>query len=577
LKDIDVIKRVFRSYIKKYIPELSLTFIFILITSAATAATAWLLDPAIKEIFENKNKLMLYVIPVAIVIAFTIKALSIFLTRIITIKVATKICSNISSIMAEKLITSDTLYITGKHSGKFISHFTWDLGVIFSTLTGAVVSLVKESITLIFLIALLFYHDWQLALVAMIMIPITAFFSKNLGKKMGKRTLDSAEKTDKFLKFLSELIKGSLLIKIYQKEHDEIKNINQVIEDQWKANRKTQQTFLGAAPVMETISAVAIAIVVFFAGYRSFQGALSLGQFVSFLAALMLAYQPVRALAGLNIGIKSGLVAVRRTYEIIDRINLVKEESHLPELKINRGNIEFIDINFSYPNNVQALKGVNGRINGGEKVGFVGISGSGKTTLLNLIPRFFHLSKGKIIIDDQNINEVKLSSLRKKISLVSQDIILFDDTVLKNLTYGYEKASKEDILQACKNSASQEFIEKLPEKYETIIGENGVRLSGGQKQRISIARAILKNAPIILLDEATSSLDSESEKVIHDAIENLTKNKTTIIIAHRLATIKNCNKIFLFDKGKIIDSGTHNELIDRSKIYSSLYEKQILN
>jgi len=291
----------------------------------------------------------------------------------------------------------------------------------------------------------------------------------------------------------------------------------------------------------------------------------------------MLAYQPVRALAGINIGIKSGLVAVRRTYEIIDQINMVKEESNFPDLKINKGNIEFIDINFSYPNNVQALKGVNGKIFGGEKVGFVGMSGSGKSTLLNLIPRFFHLSNGKIIIDNHNINEVKLSSLRKKISLVSQDIILFDDTVLKNLTYGYEKASKEDILQACKNSASQEFIEKLPEKYETIIGENGVKLSGGQKQRISIARAILKNAPIILLDEATSSLDSESEKVIHNAIETLTKNKTTIIIAHRLATIKNCNKIFLFDKGKIIDSGTHNELINRSKIYSSLYEKQILN
>jgi len=577
LKDIDVIKRVFRTNIKKYIPELLLTFFFILITSASTAATAWLLDPAIKEIFENKNRLMLYLIPVAIVIAFMIKAFSIFITRIITIKVATKICSNISSIMAEKLITSDTLYITGKHSGKFISHFTWDINNIFSALTGTVVSLAKESITLIFLLGLLFYHDWQLALVAIIMIPITVFFSKNLGKKVGKRTLDSAEKTDKFLKFLSEIIKGSSLIKIYQKEQDEIKNINQVIEDQWKANRKTQQTFLGAAPVMETLSAIAIAIVVFFAGYRSFQGVLTLGQFISFLAALMLAYQPVRALAGINIGIKSGLVAVRRTYEIIDRINMVKEESNFPDLKINKGNIEFIDINFSYPNNVQALKGVNGKILGGEKVGFVGVSGSGKTTLLNLIPRFFHLSKGKIIVDDQNINEVKLSSLRKKISLVSQDIILFDDTILKNLTYGNEKASKEEILQACKNSASQEFIEKLPQKYETIIGENGVRLSGGQKQRISIARAILKNASIILLDEATSSLDSESEKVIHDAIENLTKNKTTIIIAHRLATIKNCNKIFLFDKGKIIDSGTHNELINKSKIYSSLYEKQILN
>jgi len=577
LKDIDVIKRVFKTHIKKYIPELSLTFIFILITSAATAATAWILDPAIKEIFENKNKLMLYVIPIAIVLAIAIKALSTFITKIITIKVATKVCSNISYKMAEKLITSDTLYITGKHSGKFISNFTWDLVIIFNTLTNSVVSLVKESITLVFLLGLLFYHDWQLALVAITMIPVTAFFSKNLGKKVGKRTLDSAEKTDKFIKFLSEIIKGSSLIKIYQKEDDEIKNINQIIEDQWKAKRKTEQTFLGATPVMETISAIAIAIVVFFAGFRSFQGALSLGQFVSFLAALMLAYQPVRALAGLNIGIKSGLVAVKRTYEIIDSINLVKEESHFPELKINRGNIEFIDINFYYPNNVQALKGVNGRINGGEKVGFVGVSGSGKTTLLNLIPRFFHLSKGKIIIDNQNINEIRLSSLRNKISLVSQDIILFDDTVLKNLTYGHEKASKEDILQACKNSASQEFIEKLPEKYETIIGENGVRLSGGQKQRLSIARAILKNAPIILLDEATSSLDSESEKVIHDAIEKLTKNKTTIIIAHRLATIKNCNKIFLFDKGKIIDSGTHKELIDRSKIYSSLYEKQILN
>jgi len=577
LKDIDIIKRIFKTQIKKYIPELSLTLIFILITSAATAATAWLLEPAIKEIFQNQNKLMLYIIPIAIVLAFTIKALSIFITRIITIKVATKICSNISSLMAEKLITSDTLYITNKHSGKFISHFTWDIAVIFNTITGVVVNFVKESITLFFLLGLLFYHDWQLALIAIIMIPVTALFSKKLGKKIGKRTLDYAEKTDKFIKFLSEIIKGSSLIKIYQKEGDEIKNINHVIETQWRANRKQQQTFLGAAPVMEAISAIAIAVVVFFAGYRSLQGVLSLGQFVSFLAALMLAYQPVRALAGVNIGIKSGLVAVRRTYEIIDRVNLVKEELNFPELKIDKANIEFIDIDFSYPNNVQALRGVNGKINGGEKVGFVGVSGSGKTTLLNLIPRFFYLSQGKILIDNQNVNEVKLSSLRKKISLVSQDIILFDDTVLKNLTYGYEKASKEEILQACKNSASQEFIEKLPDKYETIIGENGVKLSGGQKQRISIARAILKNASIILLDEATSSLDSESEKIIHDAIEKLTKNKTTIIIAHRLATIKNCNKIFLFDKGKIIDTGTHSELINRSKIYSSLYEKQILN
>jgi subfamily B ATP-binding cassette protein MsbA len=524
----DLIKRIFRTQVKRYIPELSLTLFFILVTSLTTAATAWLLDPAIKEIFENKNTKMLYIIPFAIIFTFILKAFAIYGTRIITIKVGIKIITNIERLMAKKFLFADISHITKKHSGNYLSNFTNDTGILFGVLTGAVVTLFKESVTLIALVGLMFYHDWQLSLLAITMIPVAAFFSKNLGKKMGKKVNLSLEASDKFMKFLSEIIKGSWLIKIYQKEEDELKRISMVIDERFRALRKVEQTRLGSGPIMEIISAIAIAIVVFFAGLRSMQGAISLGEFVSFLAALMLAYQPVRALANINIGVEEGIACAKR------------------------------------------------KIEGGKKVGLVGVSGSGKTTFLNLIPRFFHLKNGSIIIDGQDINEINLSSLRKEISLVSQDVILFDDTIRSNILYGNSLASDEEMIKACQFAAAQEFIEKLPNKYESIVGENGVKLSGGQKQRLSIARAILKNSSIILLDEATSSLDSESESVIQKAIENLTKNKTTIIIAHRLSTVMNCDKILVFENGKIVEEGKHEFLVNNSSVYKKLYEKQII-
>jgi subfamily B ATP-binding cassette protein MsbA len=423
----------------------------------------------------------------------------------------------------------------------------------------------------------MFYHDWQLSLLAITMIPVAAFSSRNIGKKMGKKALINLEASDKFLKFLSELIKGSWLIKIYQKEEDELKKISMVIDEKFRALKKVEQTRLGSAPIMEIISATAIAIVVFFAGYRSMQGAISLGEFVSFLAALMLAYQPVRSLAGINIGIQEGLTAARRIYEIIDQKNEVYHDEKAPSLKLKNATIEFNNISFSYPDGTHALKNLTTKIKGGTKVGLVGVSGSGKTTFLNLIPRFFHLKNGSILIDDQNINDINLNSLRKEISLVSQDVILFDDTIRANILYGNTSASNEEIIRACKFAAAQNFIEKLPNKYESKIGENGIKLSGGQKQRLSIARAILKDSSIILLDEATSSLDSESESVIQDAIENLTKNKTTIIIAHRLSTVMNCDKILVFENGKIVEEGKHEFLVNNSSTYKKLYEKQIIN
>ncbi len=574
---LELIKRVFKSQVKKYIPELFLAFIFIILTSITTAVTAWLLDPAIKEIFENKNNTMLYIIPIAIVSTFVLKAFSIYGTRIITIKVGIKIIKNIQTLMAQKFLLSDISNITKKHSGKYLSNFTNDTNVLFLVLTGVVVTLFKETFTLIALLGLMFYHDWQLSLLAILMIPIAVVFSKNIGKKMGKKVNLSLEASDKFMKFLSELIKGSWLIKIYQKEQEELKKISMIIDERFKAIRKVEQTRLGAGPIMEIISAIAIAIVVFFAGYRSLQGAITLGEFVSFLAALMLAYQPVKALAGINVGIQEGVAAARRIYEIIDQKNEIINDKNAPSLKLTNATLEFKNISFVYPDGTQALKNLSAKIEGGRKVGLVGISGSGKTTFLNLIPRFFNLEHGKILIDGQNINNINLSSLRKEISLVSQDVILFDDTIKSNILYGNSSASDEEIVAACKFAAAQDFIEKLPNKYETIIGENGIKLSGGQKQRLSIARAILKNSSIILLDEATSSLDSDSETVIQKAIENLTKNKTTIIIAHRLSTIKNCDKILVFDNGQIISEGSHEFLVNSSPIYKNLYEKQILN
>ncbi|MFZ9329658.1 MAG: ABC transporter ATP-binding protein [Candidatus Fonsibacter ubiquis] len=574
---LELIKRVFKSQVKKYIPELFLAFIFIILTSITTAVTAWLLDPAIKEIFENKNNTMLYIIPVAIVFTFVLKAFSIYGTRIVTIKVGIKIIKNIQTLMAQKFLLSDISHITKKHSGKYLSNFTNDTNVLFLVLTGVVVTLFKETFTLIALLGLMFYHDWQLSLLAILMIPIAVVSSKNIGKKMGKKVNLSLEASDKFMKFLSELIKGSWLIKIYQKEQEELKKISMIIDERFKAIRKVEQTRLGAGPIMEIISAIAIAIVVFFAGYRSLEGAITLGEFVSFLAALMLAYQPVKALAGINVGIQEGVAAARRIYEIIDQKNEIINDENAPSLKLTNATLEFKNISFVYPDGTQALKNLSAKIEGGKKVGLVGISGSGKTTFLNLIPRFFNLEHGQILVDGQNINNINLSSLRKEISLVSQDVILFDDTIKSNILYGNSSASDEEIVAACKFAAAQDFIEKLPNKYETIIGENGIKLSGGQKQRLSIARAILKNSSIILLDEATSSLDSDSETVIQKAIENLTKNKTTIIIAHRLSTIMNCDKILVFDNGQIISEGSHEFLVNSSPIYKNLYEKQIIN
>ena len=572
-----LIKRIFHTEIKKYINLIFICLFFMIISAVTTAASAWLLDPAIKEIFLNQNKTMLYMIPLAIIIVFVLKGLSTFAVRIVTIKIGMKVVENIQILMAKRILTSDISYIVGKHSGKFISNFINDTQVLFNVISGIVISSIKEILTLIALIMLMFYHDWQLSILALVIIPIAAFFSRKFGKKMGKKANLSFEATENLSKFLSEIIKGSWLVKIYQREKDEQVKISNFIEDRFKKMRKVEQVRLGTGPTMEMITAFAIASVVFFAGYRSMQGAITMAQFVSFLAALMLAYQPVRALAGINVGIQEGVSAAKRIYDLIDQKDQISDDVNLPELKLSTGEIVFKDVSFTYPDGTKVIDKININIAGNSKTAIIGTSGSGKTTILNLIPRFYNLKEGSILIDNQEINKIRLSSLRKNISIVSQDTVLFDDTIKNNIAYANVHATDDEIKNAAKFAEIDDFINSLKNGYDTIVGENGVKLSGGQKQRISIARTILKNSPIILLDEATSSLDSEAEEKIRYALDNLTKNKTTLIISHKFSSIINCDKIYILNKGKVIDEGTHSELVKNSTVYKNLYDKQTLN
>ena len=575
MNKIELIKRIFKTQVKKYVSQILIIFLFIIISAVSTSAVAWLLDPAIKKIFIEKNKTLLLIIPSLIILAFLIKSISIYIIRIKTIKISFNITKNIQILMADKILRSDTSFLISKHSGKFISNFTNDTQTLLNVINGIAISAVKEFFTLIALIALMFYQNWKLSLLALIMIPVAAFFSKKFGRKMGKFVNQSLQASEIFTKFLSEILKATSVIKIFQKEDVELKNFKSVIEDRIEKMTKVERTRLGAAPIMETITGIAIAIVVLVGGYLSIRNEIEVGSFFSFLTALMLAYQPVRALSGVNIGVNEGLIAAQRIYELLDNKDLISHDPEKKDLVITKKEIVFNNVNFSYPDGTEAIKNITTTIKGGSTVALVGKSGSGKSSFINLIPRFYNVISGEIKIDEQNINQINLKSLRKEIALVSQETILFDDTVEANIKYGRFDATKEEILEASKNAAADEFIKDLQQGYETIVGENGVKLSGGQKQRISIARAMLKNSSIILLDEATSALDNESEAKIKYAVDNLIKNRTTIIIAHRLSTIKSANKIIVLSDGKIIDEGTHEELIEKSELYKKLYNQEI--
>ena len=573
-----IIKRLYRDYSKKFLRKIFLAALFSILVAASTSAIAWLLDPAIKKIFLDKDRSLIFVIPAFIIITFAAKGISLYFAKSTMIYVGEEIKKLLQFDMISSLIKADTKLIDGKHSGKFISNLTFDVTHITNMLSDAVLALFKDSLTLIGLLVVMFYQNWKLSLIAIVMIPLASTASKILAKRISKVATEAQERSGFLNSYLIELFKNHKLIKIFQKENFEINRSNYHLENLKDKNAKIRTVYVRVSPVMETFTGIMIAILIFYSGSLIIQDEININNFFSFLAAMMLAYQPVRSLATINMAVNQGLSAARRILPIIDNENEIKDKKNASDILIKDANINFENVFFKYNDDIveeSVLKGVSLEIKGGKMSALVGLSGSGKSTILNLIPRFYNVNSGDIKIDNQSIYDAKVSSLRKKISLVSQDTTLFDDTIRNNIGYANLDATFEQIKEAAKLSSCEEFINELPNKYETIIGENGIRLSGGEKQRISIARAMLKKSPIILLDEATSSLDSETEEKIQNAINILTKNRTTIVIAHRLSTILNSDKIFVVENGKIIASGKHEELLDISKQYQSFYEKQI--
>ena len=581
MNKIQTLIRLYNDYTKIFIKRILIAFFFSFLVAASVSSIAWLLDPAIKKIFIEKDQTLIYLIPLAIIIAFSTKGISLYLAKVIMIRVGEDVRKNIQIDMMKSLVVADTNFIDSKHTGEFIARVTNDVGMIVALVSTAFLNLFKDSITLIGLLTVMFFQNWKLSLIAIIMIPLASFAARSLGKRVGKASTEHMILAEALVKFLVELFKNHKLIKIFQNENYENNRANKYFHDLKEKSIKVTTVFIRVTPIMETLTGIMIAVLIYVSGKLIMSNELEVNNFFSFLAAMMLAYQPVRSLATFNIGVSQGLVAAARILPIVDIKNRISLNEDSLSLKLSKGDIEFKNISFKYESTTEVenknnvLNNVNLKIQNSKMTSLVGHSGAGKSTILNLIPRFYNPTSGEIFIDGQSISKVKLSSLRNNISLVSQDTTLFDDTIRNNILYANLEATEEEIQVAAKLSFASDFIDKLPNKFNTVIGENGVRLSGGEKQRLSIARAMLKKSQIILLDEATSSLDAETENKIQVAINYLTKNRTTLVIAHRLSTILNSDKIYVIDNGSVIGEGKHEDLLINSETYKNFYDKQI--
>ena len=576
MKKTEIFKRLYEDYSKKYINKMLLSGLFSIFVAGSTSAIAWLLDPAIKKIFIDKDQSLIIIIPILIIVAFSTKGISLYLAKATMISVGEEIKKKLQSDMVRSLIKTDTQIIDKKHSGKFISNITYDVTQITNLLSHAILILFKDSLTLIGLLFVMFTQNWKLALISIIMIPLASISARTLGKRVGKVTTQAQEKSGFLTTYLVELFKNHKLIKIFQKEEFENIRADKYLTELKDKQKKIQTVFVRMSPIMETLTGIMIAVLIFYSGKLINSGQIEINNFFSFLAAMMLAYQPVRALSTINMVANQGLSASARILPIIDQKNKITNILSAKPLTTDKAEIIFNNLNFSYDiEEAKTLKNISLKFEGGKMTSLVGHSGSGKSTILNLIPRFYDPESGDITIDDQSIYKSTIESLRNEVSMVSQETTLFDDTIKNNIKYAKADATDEEIQKVAKLSFCEEFINKLPDKFDTLIGENGVRLSGGEKQRLSIARAMLKESSIILLDEATSSLDSETETKIQKALKILTENKTTVVIAHRLSTILNSNNIYVIDNGKVADSGNHDDLLIKSPLYKNFYEKQI--
>lgn len=571
-KSGEMVARIIREFIRPYTATIFLAFFFMLIASMLTAAVAQMFQPVLDVVMEPDNSQ--YVLPIAAALggAFILRGFVSYIHTILMNKASQSIIADIQTRLFDHFMTMDLSFFHKHPSGHLISRVVSDVNIMRMAITDTLTGLVKSSLTLIFLVGVMFYQDWRLALFAILVFPFAALFVAKLGRRLRKVAISTQQELGNLSERLSQTFLGIRQVKAYNAEEYESQRAGNAVNTVRDLAIKALRIGTLSTPVNEFLVGITVFGIILYGGMQINAGEMTAGQLGAFIAAFTLAYEPMKKLAKLNNNLQTGLGAAERVFDMLDtRPDMVEKQTAI-NVTFERPEIQFVKASFSYPeSNDRAIEGITFTMKAGEVTALVGPSGSGKSTILNLIPRFYDLDNGEILIDDINIQDMTIKSLRKNIALVSQDITIFDDTVFANIAYGNPHASHEDVARAAKLAAADEFVLAMPDGYGTRLGENGAKLSGGQKQRISIARAILKDAPILLLDEATSALDTQSERLIQESLEELQKGRTTLVIAHRLSTIQNANKIVVMDSGHIIEQGTHKELLKKKGAYARMY------
>ncbi len=569
-----LVARLVREGIKPYFGKLALALFFMAITAAATAMSAWLMDPVVNKVFVERRSDLLWPVGLAVVSTAFVKGVAAYSQSALMSFVGLRIISDMQDRLFRHLLRMDLAYFHGTTTGRLLTRMTNDVNLIRAAVSNALISLGKDSLSVIFLVAVMFYQDWLLATASFFVFPLTVLPIVKLGRRIRRVTANTQEEWGLFTTLIEQCFQGIRVVKAYGMASYEATRVQAIVERLFKLSYKSSRTRAWSSPIMETLGGVAVTVVIVYGGSRVIEGATTAGAFFSFITALLMAYQPMKALANLNANLQEGLSAAQRVFEVLDHQPSIIDKPDAKELEIKGGCVHFDNVGFSYGPEKAALTGMTLDVPAGQTVALVGPSGAGKSTVLNLIPRFYDVNEGRVLIDGQDVRDVSLDSLRAATALVSQEIVLFDDTIRANIAYGRPGASETEIETAARNAAAHDFILQMPQGYDTMVGEHGVKLSGGQRQRLAIARAMLKNAPILLLDEATSALDTESERAVQAALEELMRGRTTLVIAHRLSTITGAHLIHVIDEGRVAESGSHGELIAKNGLYAKLYALQ---
>jgi subfamily B ATP-binding cassette protein MsbA len=571
---IALVRRLTGVFLRPYLGRIALSFVAMLVVAATTAANAWLMQPMLDRIFIARDGTLLWFVALSVLVLAFVKGLASYAQSVLMTMVGQRVIADVQTSLFARLMRADLAFFHANSTGSLISRFTNDATMLRGAATNILAGIGKDALTVVFLVILMFYQDWGLALASFIVFPIAFRPLLSIGRKMRRVSANTQAELGQFTTLLDQTFQGARHVKAYGMEDYEAKRAERLIGRIVALINRATRTRSAASPVMETLGGVAVAIVILYGGAQVIDGSRTAGAFFSFVTALLLAYQPMKSLAGLNANLQEGLAAAQRVFAVLDIEPTIRDAAGAKPLTVRGGEICFAGVEFSYDGTKRALDGADLVVPAGKTVALVGPSGAGKSTILNLIPRFYDVGTGRITIDGHDVRAVTLASLRGAIALVSQEITLFDDTVRANIGYGRFGAGEAEIVAAAKAAAADEFIAALPQGYDTLVGEHGIKLSGGQRQRLAIARAMLKNAPILLLDEATSALDTESERQVQLALKALMRGRTTLVIAHRLSTIVDADLIYVVDQGRVAETGSHAELLALGGVYARLYALQ---